>query len=262
MSISYNYKYDYIIYGGSISSIIAAIHYKQNGNSVLLLNKYGFLGGGITECLNLVQNIDLGTKLPIIAQTIIDNLGNSNFVNIANSSYLVNPEMLKFVLQDLVLEHKIDLLYHVVPISINTNSIILMGKEGKIELSANSILDYSDNKVLSYLTNSKQSLIGIYNIVVKAKSINELYNIFPSSEIISISNNRFLIETIINFDNLTEVEINAHNLINEVTHKLVKEGNRIELLPAETFLFNNKEQKHFNRNLFTNGIELEKSLSK
>lgn len=262
MSVAYNNKYDYIIYGGSISSIIAAIYYKQKGNSVLLLNKYGFLGGGITECLNLVQEVNLKIELPIITKTIIEKLGDSNFISISDKNYLLNPEMLKFVLQDLILENNIDLLFHVVPTALKVNSIILMGKEGKIELSASNILDFSDNNILSFLSNSNKNLVGIYNIVVKAKSKDDLNVIFPNSNIIVIGNNRFLIETIINFNELTEVEINSHNFINNVTNQLVKKDYRIELLPAETFLYNKQYGNNFNKNLFTIAIELEKSLSK
>ncbi len=254
MSLLYNNKYDYIIYGGSISSIFASIYYKNKGCSVLLLNKYGFLGGGITECLNLVQQINFSNDISQTCGLIIDRLGKSNLINIYNDYYYINPEMLKFVLQDFVLENKIDLLFHVVPISVKEDSITLMGKEGEMELFANNILDFSDSNTLSYLINPEQKNIGIYNIVVKAKEISDIKQLFPTSKIFTISNGRYLIETILDFEDILDVEIYAHNFVNDATQKLQHKGYRIELLPAETFITN----KDNNKNLFCKGIKLEK----
>ncbi len=52
-------KYKNIVYGASIKGIVKSIELMQEGNSVLLLNKFGFTGGSITEALRLLIAKDL-----------------------------------------------------------------------------------------------------------------------------------------------------------------------------------------------------------
>lgn len=46
-----NRKYDVIVAGGGLSGVAAAVASAREGKSVLLLEKYGFLGGMATNAL-------------------------------------------------------------------------------------------------------------------------------------------------------------------------------------------------------------------
>ncbi|MFH0734365.1 MAG: FAD-dependent oxidoreductase [bacterium] len=236
----YNKKYDYIIYGGSITGVFYALFYKSKGADVLLVNKYGFLGGGITENLCLLQDI-YSMNIHKFNKLILDTLGEKNCykTNIYQHvyEYFVNHEQLKFVLQDLLVKHNVNLLYHVKAVEpVKDNKLVLMGKEGKIIIEGNKIIDCSDNFYLYFLDGNINYTHGFYNFVVVGNDKDKLKKLVPNADVTQIGDNRYLINLIINFDDVLTVENTAHDLMNIITPILIQNNYRIELLPVETFL--------------------------
>ncbi len=246
MEYLHNKKYDYIIYGGSITGVIKALLYKKEGVEVLLVNKYGFLGGGITENLNLIQNINT-LDVPILNKVILHPaIENKLSKNIQGNEFLINPEKLKFVLQDLLVENEIDLLFHVKAIEpVKDNKLVLSGKEGKIIVEGKNIIDCSDNFYLHFLNGKVNYTNGVYNFVVVGNDENKLKKLLPDANITQISDNRYLINLIINFDDILFVETITHKLMNKLTNLLIENNYRIELLPVETYLNPKLDKNYF-----------------
>lgn len=142
--------YDYIIYSANFSGIVSAIHFAKQEKKVLLLNHYGFMGGRITESLSLDQYFPKNLS-GSETKNIFASLSNHRdaFIFSQDETFILNPETVKFTLQYFIERHNVDLLFHVTPIDFENHgeyvSLILSGKEGRIELLARKIIDASDS---------------------------------------------------------------------------------------------------------------------
>ena len=127
--------YDYIIYSVNLASVLAADFLSANGKKVCMLNRYGFMGGSITESLNCFQLVDepsLNKKTKEIFNIIKNEKHGILFRS--NDELLFNPEVIKIALQKLIEDTKIDLLFHIVPFNLKDNGeqveLSVAGKEG------------------------------------------------------------------------------------------------------------------------------------
>lgn len=232
MEIFKDKKFDFAIYGGSVKGILTACILAKKNYKILLINKYGFLGGAISENLNILQNLN-----SIEFNKSLLNF-DSLFYNSNNlSQKFINPEQLKFELQDLLLNYAIEPLFHVTPISATQNEINLVGKEGILTVKANKVIDCSDNLYLDFLNKNVSYSKGFYFITIKGEiSDKSLKDIINPLFIYQISNKRYFVGFEIEFNDINNVEINAHDLISRITKDLIKLDARIELLPISTYL--------------------------
>lgn len=227
-----NKNFNFIVYGGTIKGVLTAIYLAKKNQKVLLLNKYGFLGGAITENLALLQKFDeQRVKNSILEKSdIFYSSGNKNLK-------FINPEQLKFLLQDLLLEYNIEPLFHVSPISVKNDQITLSGKEGLITIYAENIIDCSDNLYLEFLQNNVNYKKGIYFLTLNGAT-NEvaIKDILNPLFVYNILGNRYFAAFEINFSDILQVENNAHDKIREISKKIINTNCRIELLPVSTYL--------------------------
>jgi len=225
-------KFDYTIYGGSIKGIITAVYLAKQKQNVLLLNKYGFLGGAITENLALLQKSDnYSLKNSILNTTEIFYSTDNKDLN------FINPEQLKFLLQDLLLAFNIEPLFHVSPISVKNKQIVLSGKEGLMTINAENIIDCSDNLYLEFLQNNVIYNKGIYFLTLNGVTTEvAIKDILNPLFVYNISGNRYFAAFEIKFSDILQLENNAHNKIREISKKIINTNCRIELLPVSTYL--------------------------
>jgi len=117
-----NKKYDVIVAGGGPSGVVAAIAAARLNVRVLLIERYGFLGGNATIGLPLLGFHDASGKQIIkgIAQEFVDRLidigGSPGHVPV-NAGHMatitpVDPEAVKLISQEMVLQEGADLLLH------------------------------------------------------------------------------------------------------------------------------------------------------
>ncbi len=232
MEIFEDKKFDYAVYGGSVKGILTAAHLAKQNAKVLLINKYGFLGGAITENLAIMQNLD-----NLMFRDSLFKFDDLFYQSDIAKNKFINPEQIKFELQDLLLEYNIDPLFHVSPISISKNEITLSGKEGLLTVKADNILDCSDNLYLEYLNGSITYKKGYYFMTIKGENKNiDLYKIINPLFVHSISDTRYFVGYELKFENITDVEIIAHELVSRITDELIKIDYRIELLPVSSYL--------------------------
>jgi len=117
-----NKKYDIVVAGGGPSGIAAAVSAARLNVDVLLIERYGFLGGNATIGLPLLTFHDASGKQIIkgIAQEFVDelvNIGGSPGHVKVKSGHMdtitpVDPESVKFISQEMCLKEGVDLLLH------------------------------------------------------------------------------------------------------------------------------------------------------
>ncbi|MEE4176692.1 MAG: FAD-dependent oxidoreductase [Bacteroides sp.] len=152
-------NFDHIIWGANAKGIALASKLIQQGQTVLLLNKFGFPGGKVTESLSclftkderLNDDLDLG---------LLDSIRSQRFGVLFENEQelLLHPEAFKRALWEEIDRINIDFLFHVIPIGFerrNFNQIQLFGRQGHFFVTGKEIHDLSDEQQLKILFSAK-----------------------------------------------------------------------------------------------------------
>lgn len=248
--------YDYIIFGGSIAGTTAAVKYKREGKSVLLLNSYGFLGGSITECLNCLQNIEIENTSPIVSEIIkkiqAENLG---IMGEFQSGKVINPESVKFVLQSMVEEADIDLLLHVSAKSIaqeeHLRRLTLLAKEGEISFKCHHLIDATVDHQLTKITNASSidRKKNYFNFITTSVKKNVIFDLRWKEKFVEINDSRFWVSSYFNCDDPLFIDDAAQKFSDKINDYLMKNDCRIQILPARAYTITG-EQKSATLHLF------------
>ncbi len=255
MSITSNRKFDVIVYGASFAGVLVSKFFKSIGKEVLLLNRYGFLGGSITESLSLYQRKITSNESGLIAD-IFNKIKSENdgILFEDNTHVVLNAEVVKFVLQKVVEENHIDSLFHIHPYEIDFRTrevqLSVFGKEGKIVLRSNQVYDCTTEYSLAPLVKkSTRKLIGSrINIISLPVKDEKIFN--HAYRKLKLNNNRWWISIENKTLNLMEVEIVAHAIIARLDEDLRKQKSRILIVPAQSnMIFAFHRTKDFDRRI-------------
>jgi len=141
-------KYDLVILGASIPAVVAAIRAKRSGSNVLIVNSYGFPGGPITESLCCrLDKPAMYTDITVTREIYDLIAGADRAILYENQTYIVlNPEVVKYQLQEKLLAEDIELLWHVSPWQAKTDDnrlveLSMLAKEGTIRIQADAWID-------------------------------------------------------------------------------------------------------------------------
>ena len=108
-------NYDVIVCGGGPGGIAAAVGAARTGSKVLLIERYGFLGGGATAILvNPFMTYFAGDRQIIhgVLQEIIEGLEKMDAYGNPRTHWAFDAEAIKIVSERLCLDSGVDLLYH------------------------------------------------------------------------------------------------------------------------------------------------------
>ncbi|MFN3555084.1 MAG: FAD-dependent oxidoreductase [Bacteroidales bacterium] len=147
--------FDHIIWGPSLEGIKKAIELKNQGKKILLAGKFGFPGGKASEALASLFSLssfeDNGVLEDFLHQVEELKYG----VLFRNSQWvLLHPEAVKRVCWQLINDNNIPVLFHIIPLEIRKNKTMELeafGREGRVVLTADEILDCSDDRLLNNL---------------------------------------------------------------------------------------------------------------
>ena len=159
-------EYDLIVSGGGLTGVAAAIAAKRNGvQNVLLIERYGFLGGMATSGLVNPFMSYFKSQEPFkkehqltfgIFQEILDRLRALN--GMPNEDKRVfDAEVMKLILNRMVIEEKIDLLFHTYVADVKKDkedhieSITIANKVGLSSLKAKLFIDCTGDADLAYM---------------------------------------------------------------------------------------------------------------
>ncbi len=144
-------QYDLIVVGGGISGVAAAVSAARQGLSVLIIEKFGCLGGALTNSLvyPFMQHVTWdGSKL--LSDGIFGEMKKRQAAY-KESSW----ENFKFVFDDMVIEAGVDVLFHATVFEAKTDgravrSVSVATKAGVVEFGATYFLDASgDGELLT-----------------------------------------------------------------------------------------------------------------
>lgn len=240
--------YDYIIYPANLLGCVYSVKIAEKGASVLLLNNYGIAGGDLTHSLCSYQKI-FENQLSGITEKIYQNIISSkNSVFYKNQDDLVlNPETIKIVLQEILEESKIDLLFHVFPIGISKEddfiNMQLSAREGTIIRKAKRIIDTSENYTLMKFAGLKKKLTKCsFNLFlcksssVKSDNYDKIVLHKSVNKSVKLDDSRFWISLNIPFpENELFVENISQKLLNEFEMFALENGGRVQLVAPQTF---------------------------
>jgi flavin-dependent dehydrogenase len=153
-------KYDVIVVGGGPGGIGAAVTAARNGMSVLLIERYGFAGGMATAGLvnpfmYYRSNTDANYYLPSpVFMEIVKSLSDNGAAD--KGGHVFDDEILKILLDKLLLEAGVEILYHTLltgAVSENgtVTGITVACKEGIHDLKAKIFIDATGDGDLANL---------------------------------------------------------------------------------------------------------------
>ena len=154
-------KYDLAVIGGGFAGVAAALAAARAGAKVLIVEKSNCLGGAAVNCLVNPfmpywtemdgKRVDLSAG---IFKEIHDRLEHHNAMS--KESFL--EEELKYILNEMVAEANIDLLFHAYIFKVekcdeHIASIVVATKSGEMQVEANYFIDATGDAQLAYLAN-------------------------------------------------------------------------------------------------------------
>ncbi len=153
-------KYDVVVIGGGLSGVAAAVAASRQSVSVLLVERSGSLGGAMSNSF----------VYPFMKYRLRDE--NKNFIRTLSAGIFAEmverhkkmggtdigwqPEIFKFMLDEMVTEADVDVLFHTQLADVevdnrNLKSVLLAGKEGLFEVEADFFIDASgDGDLMAY----------------------------------------------------------------------------------------------------------------
>ena len=154
-------KYDLAVIGGGFAGVAAALAAARGGAKVLIVEKSNCLGGAAVNCLvnpfmQYWTEMD-GKRVDLSAgifKEIHDRLEHHNAMS--KESFL--EEELKYILNEMVAEANIDLLFHAYIFKVekcdeHIASIVVATKSGEMHVEANYFIDATGDAQLAYLAN-------------------------------------------------------------------------------------------------------------
>ena len=233
--------YDYIIYSASLSGVLTAINLSEKGNSVLLLNFYGFTGGSITESLNCYQNIN-EIDLNESAKKIFNKIKKSKHGILYQDKnyFIINPETVKIVLQEELENSKVDLLFHIIPFYIRQKEdqveLSVTGKEGIFHIKGKTIIDASDEYDLLKLQNVNRNLSGVnYNLFLTGLKDTVWQNFELIYKFIKLNDNRYWVSLKIpKPDKEFFIENVSQKILNQFEDIVLKSEGRVQLIAPQS----------------------------
>jgi len=234
-------KYDYVIYGATLQGVYYAQHLTKQGKSVLLTNFYGFAGGSITESLALKQIMD-DYKKDSFSYGIYKELKNSpNGILFEKDDYIIaDPETLKTILQKIIEDCNIDVLFYVNPFKINTEnnkavSLDLIAREGIINIKADQFVDASeDYRLLGVAGTEIQKMDAVLcGVITNTIENPEILNNSVKQQIV-LKDKRVWFSTEVKYEDIKFVEAQVQKVADGISD--IVSPARIQMMPAEVYI--------------------------
>lgn len=155
--------YDVVVVGGGLTGIIAAVAAAKNGSKTILIESKAFLGGVGTMGLPLQGFFDVDNSKIIsgIPDEFLARMKQRNAVSdfiqceMHNPFVIIDPEMVKLVSQEMILENGVDLLLHTLATDVMIENGVIKGlfienKSGRQFIEGKIFIDSSGDGDVAY----------------------------------------------------------------------------------------------------------------
>lgn len=158
--------YDVVISGGGLTGVAAAIAAKRNGlKDVLLVERYGFLGGMATAGLvnpfmtYFKAGMERKEEYQIVFGIFQEILDRINELGGLKNKVTFDAEIMKLVLNRMIMEENVDVLFHTYVTSVNKDpnnenrieSIRISNKSGNIDVKGKIFIDCTGDADVAYM---------------------------------------------------------------------------------------------------------------
>jgi len=222
--------YDYIVLGASLPGVAFAVSRSLGGSSVLLANAYGFPGGSITEFLNCYQ--EAGEQAPGgVTAAIHRRIASEMF-----GRTVVNPESVKYALQQTLEASSVDLYFHAVPKRIASTAgcmeVSLLAREGVAVVRGKKIVDATETYDGAALLGRKRTIRGrTLNMFISRPGDEEFLSSDRVEKSVRLPDGRYWVSLRIDSRDPLFGENETHELADAFRIMLERSGSRIQLLP-------------------------------
>ena len=161
-----NKKWDVVVIGGGVSGCMAAFAAAKQGANVVIVERYGFLGGALTNSgVGPMMTFHAGKRQVVtgIPQELVDRLcekGASvghieDTTGYASSVTPFDAEMLKLVLDEMAADYNVDVLFHAALSNVKKengiiSSVTVITKSGALEINGKVFIDATGDAALSF----------------------------------------------------------------------------------------------------------------
>ncbi len=159
-------KYDLIVVGGGFAGVAAALAAARGGAKVLIVEKSNCLGGAAVNCLVnpfMPYWTEMNGKRVDLSAGIFKEIHDLLVKRNAMQKERFLEEELKYILNEMVIEAHIDLLFHAYIFKAeksdaNITSVTVASKSGEMRLDANYFIDATGDAQLAYLADCSTTL--------------------------------------------------------------------------------------------------------
>ncbi len=235
--------YDYIIYGAGYKGITLAEKLSEMGADVLLLNRYGFPGGDITEALDLIAPAI--TDHPFLEKIKIYPSG---FFYEDKDKIILNPEVVKILLLKRIIDSKLDTLFHIHPWKIESSpdsfGVSIAAREGNRIINSKILIDTSSESELlkPILPAGDKSFSLSLNLLINRKNMNGNIQLLKEYSPVSLTGNLLFLSTELKNRNNLNIDP-EHEAIKIIRDKSLEHGFTIYLLPLKSKRFWKSESR-------------------
>ena len=161
-----NKIWDVVVVGGGVSGCMAAFAAAKQGAEVLLIERYGFLGGSLTNAgVGPMMTFHAGKRQVVtgLPQEMVDRMSAKNgcighiedTTGYASSVTPFDAEIMKCVLDEMVADYGVSVLFHAVISKVNKEgnsitSVNVITRGGEIEINGKIFIDATGDAALSF----------------------------------------------------------------------------------------------------------------
>ncbi len=152
-------KYDVAVIGGGFAGAAAALAAARGGASVILAEKSNCLGGAAVNCLVnpfMPYSTKIDGEMVKLSAGIFKEITDRLAAEEANEGYCFSEERLKYILNEMMLEAGVRLLFHAKLASVEVRdghifSAVLVAKCGDVKIEADYFIDCTGDAQLAFL---------------------------------------------------------------------------------------------------------------
>ena len=152
-------KYDVAVIGGGFAGVAAALAAARQGKKVLIVEKSNCLGGAAVNCLVnpfMPYSTKINGERVDLSAGIFKEIHDALEARGAMRGELFLEEELKYILNEMVLDAGISLLFHAYIFKVNKEdekifSVLVATKSGEMEIAADYFIDATGDAQLAYL---------------------------------------------------------------------------------------------------------------